>query len=46
LAGSIGGQPAAFIAHDADLYVSLADSTVKRSMDEGATWKSDPVIRS
>jgi hypothetical protein len=44
--GSIGGQPAAFIAHDADLYVALADSTVKRSTDGGATWtlRATPVI--
>jgi hypothetical protein len=37
--GSIGGQPVAFIAHDAELYAALADSTVKRSTDGGATWK-------
>jgi len=36
--GSIGGQPVAFIAHGADLYVALADSTVKRSSDGGANW--------
>lgn len=37
-AGSIGGQPAAFIAHESDLYAALADSTVKRSTDGGASW--------
>jgi hypothetical protein len=36
--GSIGGQPVAFIAHDSELYVALADSTVKRSTDGGETW--------
>jgi hypothetical protein len=36
--GSIGGQPAAFIAHESELYAALADSTVKRSTDGGATW--------
>jgi photosystem II stability/assembly factor-like uncharacterized protein len=37
-AGGIGGQPAAFIASASDLYAALADSTVKRSTDGGATW--------
>jgi photosystem II stability/assembly factor-like uncharacterized protein len=37
-AGGIGGQPAAFIASGSDLYAALADSTVKRSTDGGATW--------
>jgi photosystem II stability/assembly factor-like uncharacterized protein len=37
-AGSIGGQPVAFIAHGSDLYVALADATVKRSEDEGVSW--------
>jgi hypothetical protein len=37
-AGSIGGQPVAFTAHDSELYVAVADSTVKRSTDSGATW--------
>jgi hypothetical protein len=37
-AGSIGGQPVAFIADGADLYVALADSTVKRSADGGGSW--------
>lgn len=36
--GSIGGQPAAFIAHDDELYAALADGTVKRSTDGGANW--------
>lgn len=31
LAGSAGGQPG-------DLYVTLSDSTVRRSTDAGATW--------
>jgi photosystem II stability/assembly factor-like uncharacterized protein len=37
-AGSIGGEPAAFIAEGDDLYVALADATVKRSADGGRTW--------
>ena len=36
--GSIGGQPAAFIAHGRDLYAALADATVVRSTDGGRTW--------
>ena len=36
--GDIGGQPAAFEAHEAELYAALADGTVKRSNDGGATW--------
>lgn len=36
--GSIGGQPAAFIAHKDDLYAALADGAVKRSTDGGASW--------
>ena len=36
--GSIGGQPAAFIAHQNELYAALADGTVKRSTDRGANW--------
>ncbi len=36
--GSIEGQPAAFIAHGDELYAALADGTVKRSSDGGATW--------
>jgi hypothetical protein len=37
-AGSIGGQPVAFIADESELYVALSDSTVKRSEDGGARW--------
>ena len=37
-AGSIGGQPAAFIADDGDLYAALADASVKRSRDGGRSW--------
>jgi len=37
-AGSIGGEPAAFIAAGDDLYVALADATVKRSADRGRSW--------
>lgn len=36
--GGIGGQPAAFMAHEDELYAALADGTVKRSVDGGATW--------
>lgn len=36
--GSIGGQPAAFIAHNNELYAALTDRTVKRSTDGGASW--------
>ena len=36
--GSIGGQPAAFIAHKNELYAALGDGTVKRSTDRGASW--------
>ena len=36
--GTIGGEPAAFIAHDDDLYAALADGTVKRSRDGGRSW--------
>jgi hypothetical protein len=36
--GSIGGQPAAFLAHESELYAALADNTVKRSTDGGASW--------
>ena len=36
--GSIGGQPAAFIAADDGLYAALADGAVKRSTDGGARW--------
>jgi hypothetical protein len=38
--GSIGGQPAAFLATGPkDLYAALHDGTVKRSTDGGVTWK-------
>ena len=36
--GSVGGQPAAFIAGATDLYAALADGSVKRSTDGGQTW--------
>ena len=36
--GSIGGQPAAFIAREDELYAALADGTVKRSTDRGVNW--------
>jgi hypothetical protein len=36
--GSIGGQPAAFIAHGSDLYAALTDGTVERSTDGGGGW--------
>ena len=36
--GEIDGQPAAFIAHDDELYAALVDGTVKHSADGGATW--------
>lgn len=36
--GTIEGQPAAFVAHDDELYAALPDGTVKRSTDGGATW--------
>ena len=36
--GSIGGQPAAFIADEGELYAALGEGTVKRSTDGGATW--------
>lgn len=42
LAGEIGGEPAAFLAHRRELYVALHDGTIKRSADGGATW----VVRS
>lgn len=38
--GSIGGQPAAFASDAKDLYAALADATVKRSTDGGATWRT------
>jgi hypothetical protein len=36
--GSIGGAPAAFMAHGAELYAALADGNVLRSTDGGAGW--------
>ncbi len=36
--GDIGGQPAAFIAHDEELYAALGDGSVKRSSDAGRSW--------
>ena len=36
--GAIGGQPAAFTATGSDLYVALADATIKRSTDGGTNW--------
>jgi hypothetical protein len=36
--GSIGDQPAAFMAHEDELYAALHDGTVKRSTDGGASW--------
>lgn len=38
--GSIGGQPAALTAADAqELYAALADATVKASSDGGVSWE-------
>jgi hypothetical protein len=37
-AGNIGGQPAAFIAHDEELYAALVDGSVMRSADGGRSW--------
>jgi hypothetical protein len=37
-AGSIGGPPAAFVAHGSELYAGLHDATVRHSADGGATW--------
>jgi len=36
--GSIGAQPAAFIASGTDLYAALGDGSVKRSSDGGRSW--------
>ncbi len=36
--GSIGGQPAAFIASGTELYAALGDGSVKRSTDGGRSW--------
>ena len=37
-AGSIAGQPVAFIAHEGDLYAALGDGSVKASADGGESW--------
>jgi hypothetical protein len=37
--GSIDAQPAAFAAAGEELYAALPDGTVKRSSDEGASWR-------
>jgi Sortilin, neurotensin receptor 3, len=38
--GTIGGEPAAFLAHTAsELYAALHDGTIKRSTDAGKTWE-------
>ena len=36
--GSVKAQPAAFASAGDDLYIALADGTVKRSVDDGKTW--------
>jgi len=36
--GSLGGQPAAFIASGTDLYAALGDGSVQRSNDGGRSW--------
>ncbi|UJA21507.1 exo-alpha-sialidase [Thermoleophilia bacterium SCSIO 60948] len=36
--GDAGGQPAAFVAGQRELFAALADNTVQRSTDGGATW--------
>ncbi|MBA2240063.1 MAG: exo-alpha-sialidase [Solirubrobacterales bacterium] len=36
--GSVGGQPAALIANQDELYAALVDATVQHSTDGGATW--------
>lgn len=36
--GTIGGQPAAFVADAGDLYAALADGTVTASADGGRSW--------
>jgi hypothetical protein len=36
--GSIGGPPAALMAHEDELYAALHDGTVNRSTDGGASW--------
>ncbi|MEX2049528.1 MAG: hypothetical protein WEB90_08125 [Gemmatimonadota bacterium] len=36
--GEIGGEPAALLAVEDELYAALHDGTIKRSTDGGATW--------
>jgi photosystem II stability/assembly factor-like uncharacterized protein len=36
--GELGGQPAAFLGVDDQLYVALHDGTIKHSIDGGTTW--------
>lgn len=36
--GNIGGQPAAFISHEEELYAALGDGSVKHSGDAGRSW--------
>lgn len=36
--GSVGGQPAAFMAHGEDLYAALHDGAVQASADGGRSW--------
>jgi hypothetical protein len=40
LRGRVGGEPAAVLAHEDDLYVALHDGTVKRSTDGGKRWST------
>lgn len=37
-AGNVPGEPVAFMAAGAELYVALADNRIMRSADGGATW--------
>jgi hypothetical protein len=37
-AGEVGGQPAAFESAGGQLYVALHGGTIKRSVDNGASW--------
>lgn len=38
--GTLGGEPAAFLAHDAtELYAALHDGTIKQSTDGGRSWR-------
>ena len=38
LRGEVGGEPAAFLAEGATLYVALHDGAIKQSSDGGANW--------